>query len=219
MADYSLGASSGLKRRPRYILPTYDRRRIGELSEQVAGPEISRLRRGLISSRNRYAPNPIVRSQINREALRGYGEGLGSIRRSALLSAQKLYQPEYQAQLEKSRQNYLSETSEYERNLQEKEQTDERARIDRLNRDAAVIATLTHRTDPFQLTVQGFGHLVPFIPKSPERGTRFISRGGQPTPGESTADRTYRERGTPGYAGDTLPSEMTYEEQINQLLS
>lgn len=93
---------------PSYALPKMDRGRISELTELGMGQPLGKLRRGLNRAliESRYSGNPNVRGLQKRQALSGFGTGIGDIRTSAHRTAMGEYMPEYQASLGKSAAEY-----------------------------------------------------------------------------------------------------------------
>jgi len=93
---------------PEYGIPERDEGRISELKEKAMGVPMSRLRRALNRAlvESRYSTNPIVRAQARKQALAGYGEGIGSILAGAGREARAEYAPEYQAQVAKTAAEY-----------------------------------------------------------------------------------------------------------------
>lgn len=81
---------------PQFEVPGYDRARIRGLTQQVAGPQVSALRGGLLRSLQyaRSSANPNVRGLLSRQALQGYGAGLGGIMGRAGVGAREQYTQE-----------------------------------------------------------------------------------------------------------------------------
>ncbi len=110
---------------PQYVPPSYDRGRVRGLTQQVAGPQVSNLRGGLLRSLQdaRSSENPNVRGLLGRQALQGYGAGLGDIMSRAGAGARSQYeaerapeiygaQAEYGAGLAKSQAEYQAAINE-----------------------------------------------------------------------------------------------------------
>jgi len=93
---------------PAYGMPERDEERISELREKAMGVPMSRLRRALNRAlvESRYSTNPIVRAQARKQALAGYGQGIGEIGTAAGREARAEYAPEYQAQIAKTAAEY-----------------------------------------------------------------------------------------------------------------
>lgn len=71
-------------------MPTYNTGRERMLQQQYGAPATSKLNRGLLTALTSAQNKPLpAQSYLTREALSGYGEGLGSIMQSALSPAQR----------------------------------------------------------------------------------------------------------------------------------
>lgn len=102
MAEYGYsgqGFSNG-HNLPAYKQPKYDQGQIGLYTQQQMAPGLARLRRGFQSSVGGYTDNPAERDRMLREAMAGYGQGLGELQAGATNAAQGLYAQQY-AGLEK----------------------------------------------------------------------------------------------------------------------
>ncbi|MBV6340444.1 hypothetical protein [Candidatus Magnetobacterium casense] len=94
-----------------YFAPQQDWDRIRFLQQQQAAPAVRKLRKGLLSTLQtaRRAENPNVQGLIGREALSGYGEGLESAMAGAGGEAQRMYAPEYSADVQAGLLNWQAD--------------------------------------------------------------------------------------------------------------
>lgn len=107
MAEYNY-SGSGFNGRynqnmPAYKQPKYDQEQIGLYTQQQMQPGLAKLRRGFQSSTGGYTDNPAERDMMLRQAMTGYGQGLGELQAGATRAAQGLYSQEYSG-LEKQAQ-------------------------------------------------------------------------------------------------------------------
>ena len=91
---------------PEYTAPEWDDREIKAMAQGLAGPDIRRLRTAVQSAMGQTYDNPNVRREILRQAMAGYGAGLGDVLRSAGTTARGEYAQKYQTKAEEARRNY-----------------------------------------------------------------------------------------------------------------
>lgn len=93
---------------PEYMMPEIDRGRISELQELSMGAPMGKLRRGLSETAlgARSIENPMVRAQMMRSLMSGYGTGISDIRAGAGREAMGMYMPEFQAAGQKAAAEY-----------------------------------------------------------------------------------------------------------------
>ena len=99
---------------PQYREPKYDRGRLRALTQEQLAPTISRLGRQMQGVQTATYANPMQRKQAIRGAIRGYGEALAPAQAQATRTAQGLYAPEYQAQLQGTQTRYQQELRDYQ---------------------------------------------------------------------------------------------------------
>lgn len=95
-----------------YKTPEWDWSRIAALQQEQMAPGLSKLRRGLQNISSQYYANPAERAMAYREAMGGYGEGLGGIQAGGQRAALGLYSPQYQSQLEQAKINWQTKQQE-----------------------------------------------------------------------------------------------------------
>lgn len=95
---------------PEFTAPEYDTRKIASRAQEIAGPSTQRLQsavqRALTFGRSE---NPNVQARATREALAGYGEGLGDILSGARSAAGTEYERQYERELQPSLMNYQTQ--------------------------------------------------------------------------------------------------------------
>jgi hypothetical protein len=92
--------------RPTADLPEYDKTKIKEYRQKIAGPAMRRLRSEMRRALSASYENPNVRRHILRGALEGYGIGLGSITAESERAAGQRYSQEYGQEYQRALQTY-----------------------------------------------------------------------------------------------------------------
>ena len=92
--------------RPEVDLPEYDKAKIKEYRQKIAGPAMRRLRSEMRRALSASYENPNVRRHILRGALEGYGIGLGSITAESERAASQRYGQEYGQEYQRALQTY-----------------------------------------------------------------------------------------------------------------
>jgi hypothetical protein len=92
--------------KPEIDLPEYDKAKIKEYRQKIAGPAMRRLRSEMRRALSASYENPNVRRHILRGALEGYGIGLGSITAESERAAGQRYGQEYGQQYQRALQTY-----------------------------------------------------------------------------------------------------------------
>lgn len=92
--------------RPDIDLPEYDKTKIKEYRQKIAGPAMRRLRSEMRRALSASYENPNVRRHILRGALEGYGIGLGSISAESERAASQRYTAEYGMEYQRALQTY-----------------------------------------------------------------------------------------------------------------
>jgi len=91
---------------PVYKAPEYDEGEVRSLSRKRSAPQVSKLRRAVQKTMARSYDNPNVQRMTLRDALAGYGEGLGSVTGAADASARQEYGQRYQLENQQALINY-----------------------------------------------------------------------------------------------------------------
>lgn len=92
---------------PEFKAPTYDEGEVSKLRQRVGGAQIRSLRDVTMSALSaNTSDNPNVRKMTVRQALQGYGSGLGSILASAQQAAVNQYQNKYNQQFNAAQMTY-----------------------------------------------------------------------------------------------------------------
>lgn len=78
-----------------YTTPGYDRRRVENLTQQQAAPQISQLNRKVQNVGARFYKNPLERKEAIRGATEGYGGAISNIMAGARTAGAAAYAPEY----------------------------------------------------------------------------------------------------------------------------
>lgn len=125
MADinYSGFSSSRFQNMPAYKQPKYDQEKIGLYTQQQMAPGLARMRRGLNSSGAMYSENPSERDAMYRQAMAGYGQGLGELQAGATRAAQGLYSQEYAGLENQAMRDYERGASQWDIWRREQEKT------------------------------------------------------------------------------------------------
>jgi len=89
--------------------PEYDRKRVSALAQKHGAPDRRLLRENISQVMAQDFENPNVRRTVLRDALTGYGRGLGQLSQAAYASAVKEYQGEYDRQWKETHANWLAE--------------------------------------------------------------------------------------------------------------
>jgi len=82
---------------PTLETPAFDEREVSKIAAREAAPSIRRLRDVTARAIGQNLENPNVRRMTVREALQGFGSGLGSILSGAQRAAVQQYMPRYEA--------------------------------------------------------------------------------------------------------------------------
>ena len=85
-------------------IPVYDRERVTALSQEAAAPAIRKLRDQVQTVQGGAYENPNVKALTLRQALQGYGSGLGDIMGSAQGVGAAMYSQEYQPKVQAAMQ-------------------------------------------------------------------------------------------------------------------
>lgn len=91
---------------PTFEAPEFDDRAVRAKAQRIAGPQIRRLRDVIQAAAARNYENPNVRKMTLRQALAGYGQGLGDVMTGAHREAQAEEMQEYQTQYGEALQNW-----------------------------------------------------------------------------------------------------------------
>lgn len=100
------GTMPSLPKLPTLDVPEFDRRKLRAETQIEAGPQVRRLRDVTARALGARFENPNVRRMTVREALQGYGSGLGSILQGARRAAVQQQMPEYQAQVQGAQRTF-----------------------------------------------------------------------------------------------------------------
>ena len=92
-------------------IPVYDQRRVTALAQQVAAPGIAKLRDQVQQVQGASSDNPNVKAMTLRQALEGYGQGLGSVMSGAQTTGAAMYGAEYNPQVAAATANYQGNLS------------------------------------------------------------------------------------------------------------
>jgi hypothetical protein len=80
---------------PTFDAPVYDEKEVRKRARRLAAPALRQLEHKMISEMSRYYENPNVRRMVTRDALAGYGIGLGNIMAQSENTAQQQYGAEH----------------------------------------------------------------------------------------------------------------------------
>lgn len=127
-------SSSGVVEMPGvspYVPPAYDYGRISSLTQELASPNVRKLRSGLreamLSTSN--IENPAARSMMMRRSLEGYGQGLESAIGGARSGALSAYSQEYGPQAEAARLSWSEQAMRDRLQWQTEQQAQEGSRL------------------------------------------------------------------------------------------
>ena len=91
---------------PTFAAPEYDEREVRKRSQKLAAPALRKLEMGVTQALGKYYENPNVRSMVVRDALAGYGMGLGSALMQAEQTATQQYGAEHARHYNAAMQSY-----------------------------------------------------------------------------------------------------------------
>lgn len=135
---------------PQFLPPQIDDTRVSQLAQQIASPEIRRLRRGLSQSLTRRADNPAVQAMIRGRSLEGFGQGLEGITSASRTAALQQALPEFRAEQEATRFGAETERSrqmaEFEARLGLDREQRAAARLEEGREEATRLAAPRHTT-------------------------------------------------------------------------
>ncbi len=96
---------------PEFHMPEYDEREVEKLAQKKAAPEVSRLRQVTQQALSHTYDNPNVAKMTMRQALAGYGAGLGNIMGNAQGAAASQYDRRFSATTQAALTNYQAQTN------------------------------------------------------------------------------------------------------------
>lgn len=97
---------------PEFKAPEYDEGEVAQLRQRAAGSQVRNLRDVTMQAlASNTSDNPNVRKMTVRQALQGYGSGLGSILSAAQNAAASQYQARYNAQFQAGQMTYNAQRS------------------------------------------------------------------------------------------------------------
>ena len=91
---------------PEFTTPEFDEREVSRIAAREAAPNVRRLRDVTARAIGQNFANPNVRRLTVREALQGFGSGLGSILTGSQRAAVSQYMPRYQAAVSGAQTQY-----------------------------------------------------------------------------------------------------------------
>lgn len=94
---------------PEYEAPEWDEGEIRTMAAKKSGPQVAKLRQSVQAAMARTYDNPNVQRMTLRDALSGYGEGLGSILSAAESAAIQEYNYQYSQEAQAAMTNYQTE--------------------------------------------------------------------------------------------------------------
>lgn len=97
---------------PDFDAPEYDRRRVRQLTQEQAAPQIRKLRDTVQQAMASSYENPNVRAMTLRDALAGYGLGLEGALSGAQDRAMKEYATEYEGEYEEATRQHATDVQE-----------------------------------------------------------------------------------------------------------
>ena len=100
------GSAPSMPNLPEYNAPEYDERKVDALAQKKAAPELNRLRQLTQQAMAKTYENPNVQRMTVRQALAGYGTGLGGIMAGAQSAATNEYGKVYSATVQAALTNY-----------------------------------------------------------------------------------------------------------------
>jgi len=90
----------------KFTAPKYDKRSIAGKAQKFAGASLRQLKQQLQKATSKRYDNPNVRSMTLRQALEGYGTGLGKIMQQAYGQAEQAYAQEYGRSFQEAQMNF-----------------------------------------------------------------------------------------------------------------
>lgn len=97
---------------PNFEAPDYDRRRVRQLTQEQAAPQVRRLRDSVQQAMGRSFENPNVQAMTLREALSGYGLGLEGAMAGAQDRAMREYATEYEGEYQEATRQHATDVQE-----------------------------------------------------------------------------------------------------------
>lgn len=97
---------------PDFEAPKYDRRRVRQLAQQQAAPQVRKLRNTVQQAMGQGFENPNVRAMTLRQALEGYGLGLEGALAGAHSRAAAEYKTEYEGYYDEAVRNFDTDVKE-----------------------------------------------------------------------------------------------------------
>ena len=104
------GSAPELPELPTYKAPEFDKRAVRAATQKLAAPGIRTLRQTVQQAMGRNYENPNVRKLTLREALQGYGVGLGNVMSGAGREARSEHMQELQLQQQEAQNNWEAQT-------------------------------------------------------------------------------------------------------------
>jgi len=96
---------------PKYKAPKYKKSRVRALTQKHAAPGVRKLREAVQTAMGQQYDNPNVKRMTLREALQGYGTGLGDVMSAAQRSAHGEYMQELNLKTQEAMANYQAQVS------------------------------------------------------------------------------------------------------------
>lgn len=99
---------------PTLTLPAWDKKAVAAIAQRLSAPSVARLRQEVQRAAMQPYDNPNVRAQALRQALSGYGLGLGDVMAKAETAAMAEYGPEHAQDVAQAQINWQAEVKELE---------------------------------------------------------------------------------------------------------
>jgi hypothetical protein len=100
------GEAPGVPEMPEFVAPEYDKRQVRAMTQKEAASGVRRLREAVQMAMGQRYENPNVKRMTLREALQGYGSGLGDVMSKAGQTAQARYTQQLQLEHDEALRNW-----------------------------------------------------------------------------------------------------------------
>jgi hypothetical protein len=188
---------------PSFNAPQFDRSKIAPIAQEIALPQIARLRRQFRGVTTGPFANPAQKAFSQRRALSGFGEGLAGITSGARREAVSELMPEYQAQLASEGSRFRAALDAQARQAQIDAQEDAFKKLQLSQRGGFAPGGVPRGAAPVHTTVNMPGETFPSVFRAPIERPGFGEPMAQPAARPSARDQILEALGGGG-AGGTL---------------